>query len=236
MVRVFDAPITANDQSLDRILAAQMPVLIMFWNGLATPDTLNKTLLNLAREEAGELIVVKIDTQENPEATRRFGIAQTPLLVGLRAGEEVTRVVAPTVADLKAHAQYVLERAPKPEGTHPPTTQNGAKTHPIHVTDAIFEQEVLQSTLPVLVDFWAPWCGPCHMLAPPLDNLAREYAGRLRIAKVNVDQNPYYAGMYGVQGIPTLLMIRDGQVVSRLVGALPESRLRAEIERGVLSD
>ena len=82
----------------------------------------------------------------------------------------------------------------------------------VHVTDASFDQEVLKSDTPVLVDFWAPWCGPCHAIAPILDDLAGEYSGRLKIAKINVDDNPQTPGRYGVRGIPNLLIIKGGQV------------------------
>jgi thioredoxin 1 len=97
---------------------------------------------------------------------------------------------------------------------------------PVHVTDAAFEQTVLNSQLPVVVDFWAPWCGPCKMVAPILDKLAKEHAGKLLVAKVNTDDNPEWAGKYGVQGIPTMLFISGGKVVHRQVGALPERMLR----------
>jgi thioredoxin 1 len=97
---------------------------------------------------------------------------------------------------------------------------------PIHVTDAAFEKTVLQSTIPTLVDFWAPWCGPCRSVAPVLDKLAKEYAGKLLVAKVNTDENPDWAGKFGVQGIPTMLFVANGKVVHRQVGALPEPFLR----------
>jgi thioredoxin len=97
---------------------------------------------------------------------------------------------------------------------------------PVHVTDAAFEKTVLQSSLPVIVDFWAPWCGPCRMVAPTLDKLAKELSGKLIIAKVNTDENPEWAQRYGVQGIPTMLMIANGKVIHRQVGALPEPLLR----------
>lgn len=100
---------------------------------------------------------------------------------------------------------------------------------PIHVTDTAFEKTVLQSTLPVVVDFWAPWCGPCKMVAPTLDKLAKEYSGQLLIAKVNTDENSQWAMQYGVQGIPTMLFIMDGKIVHRQVGALPEPMLRTVI-------
>ncbi len=97
---------------------------------------------------------------------------------------------------------------------------------PIHVTDAAFEKTVLQSSLPVIVDFWAPWCGPCRMVAPTLEKLAREYAGKLVVAKVNTDENPEWAMRFGVQGIPTMLFVANGKVIHRQVGALPEPILR----------
>jgi thioredoxin 1 len=100
---------------------------------------------------------------------------------------------------------------------------------PIHVTDTAFEKTVLQSTLPVIVDFWAPWCGPCKMVAPTLDKLAKEYAGKLVIAKVNTDEDSQWAVQYGVQGIPTMLFIAGGKIVHRQVGALPEPVLRTVV-------
>ena len=102
--------------------------------------------------------------------------------------------------------------------------------HPIHVNDANFEKAVLQSPIPVIVDFWAPWCGPCHMVAPVLDKLAEEYAGRLIVAKVNVDDDRMYAGQYGVQGIPTLLLVKDGKVVESVVGFRPAAFLKERVD------
>ncbi len=102
---------------------------------------------------------------------------------------------------------------------------------PIHVTDAAFEKTVLQSTIPVIVDFWAPWCGPCKMVAPMLEKLAKENAGKLLIAKVNTDENPEWAGKYGVQGIPTMLFIANGKIAHRQVGALPEPMLRMVVSQ-----
>jgi thioredoxin 1 len=97
---------------------------------------------------------------------------------------------------------------------------------PVHVTDAEFENTVLKSTLPVIVDFWAPWCGPCRMVAPILDKIAKENDGKLVVAKVNTDENNQWAMKYGVQGIPTMLFISNGKLVHKQVGALPEPMLR----------
>ncbi len=102
---------------------------------------------------------------------------------------------------------------------------------PIHVTDEAFEKSVMKSDLPVIVDFWAPWCGPCRMVAPVLDKLAVEYAGKMLIAKVNTDDNPMWAQKFNVQGIPTMLFVANGKVVHQQVGALPEPMLRSTVDQ-----
>ena len=102
---------------------------------------------------------------------------------------------------------------------------------PINVTDAAFESTVMESELPVIVDFWAPWCGPCKMVAPILDKLAKEYTGKILIAKVNTDDEPQWAQKYNVTGIPTMLLVANGKVVHRQVGALPEPILRDVVDQ-----
>ena len=97
----------------------------------------------------------------------------------------------------------------------------------IHVTDATFEAEVLQSSIPVLLDFWAPWCGPCKMIAPILDQLAEEYDGKVKIAKMNVDENQAIPAQFGVRGIPTMVVFKDGKNIANKVGALAKPQLEA---------
>ena len=102
---------------------------------------------------------------------------------------------------------------------------------PVHVTDSAFEKTVLQSKVPVIVDFWAPWCGPCKMVAPILDKLAKEFENKLVIAKVNTDENQEWASRYGVQGIPTMLFFAEGKIIHRQVGAVPEAILKDAINQ-----
>ncbi|WP_035239644.1 thioredoxin TrxC [Desulfobacter vibrioformis] len=100
---------------------------------------------------------------------------------------------------------------------------------PVNVTDNDFHREVMQSSLPVLVDCWAPWCGPCRAVAPVLDDLAKTYKGRLKIAKVNVDENPGTGSKYRIQSIPTMLFVKNGTLVDQVTGALPKEALEARI-------
>lgn len=100
----------------------------------------------------------------------------------------------------------------------------------VAVTDATFDAEVRQSDLPVVVDFWAEWCGPCRMIGPSLEELAKEFAGKVKIVKVNVDENPDSPAVLGVRGIPALFLFKNGQVVSNKVGAAPKAALQSWIE------
>lgn len=102
-----------------------------------------------------------------------------------------------------------------------------------HVTDASFEADVLQSDQPVLVDYWAEWCGPCKMIAPLLDDIARDYQGRLTVAKMNVDENRQVPGQFGIRGIPTLMVFKGGKVVATKVGALAKAQLVAFVDQQI---
>jgi len=102
--------------------------------------------------------------------------------------------------------------------------------HAAEFTDAAFDDDVLQSSEPVLVDFWAPWCGPCRQIAPLIDELAVQYSGKVKIGKVNVDENPETAQKYDIMNIPTLLLFKDGQVAERFVGLPPRSKLEAALQ------
>jgi thioredoxin 1 len=106
-------------------------------------------------------------------------------------------------------------------------------SHILHVTDDTFESEVLQALLPVLVDYWAEWCGPCKTIAPILDEVAQEYAGRLKIAKLNIDENEATPPKYGIRGIPTLMLFKNGNLEATKVGALSKSQLTTFIDSNI---
>jgi thioredoxin 1 len=103
----------------------------------------------------------------------------------------------------------------------------------IEITDGTFEQEVLQAEMPVLVDFWAPWCGPCRAIAPVIDELAGEYGVKLKVAKCNVDDNPKTPSRYGIRAIPTLIIFKDGNVSEQITGAVAKSQIAAAIDKAI---
>jgi thioredoxin 1 len=236
VVRAFDTPIITSDQSIDRVLAVGQPVLFVFLNGDVSPS-LEDTMQHLARENAGQLLVVQVPVKDSPASTRRYQVGRTPAVVTIRQGQVLTKAEAASSTDLERHAAFLLGRGPRPETTPPahgsaaarPTHASADGARPRAATDLTFEQEVMRSPQPVLLDFWAPWCGPCRMTEPILEKLAGEMAGRLRVVKVNVDENPASAQRYDVQSIPTMMLVKNGRVVDRWVGALPEGALRNRV-------
>jgi thioredoxin 1 len=103
----------------------------------------------------------------------------------------------------------------------------------VHLTDANFDEEVLKSEKPVLIDFWAPWCGPCRAIGPVVEELAAAYRDRVKVAKINIDENPKTATVYGVMSIPTLMLFKGGSVMEKLVGLVPKNRLEDLIKKGL---
>jgi thioredoxin len=230
----FDTPLNTNDQSIDRVLNAGMPVVLLVLDS-ALNGSLDESLRQVAQAEAGRMLVAKLHASDNPQTVARLKTG-VPALILFKDGREMARTATVTSGSFREYVAYLLGRRPHPadEPTTPPRTETApggaAPRKPVVVTDASFESDVLKSDLPVLVDLWAPWCGPCRMIAPVVEKMAGDYAGRLKVAKLNVDENPRTSAMFHVQGIPTLLIFRGGRIVDRIVGAAPEPMLRGRVD------
>lgn len=247
-------PMILTDANLDSVLNGSKPVLVL----VTTGDGLRGDFRVAYDKTAGEnrdIVFAKLDPRHNPRAAEAFGAGDKPLLVAWYCGQEVARRPRPWGTDLPL-AIEMLEKAvgdnpmPAPASdqvTDVPPQQAGALikddkvtdqvkvvySAPVNVTDATFEDEVLNSDLPVLVDFWAAWCGPCRMVAPILDKLAKEYAGQIKIAKVDVDANPGLSQAFRIQSIPNLMIVKSRTMIFNQPGALPEAALRQLITQAI---
>jgi thioredoxin 1 len=229
--RVFDAPLVTSDRSWDRVLGAGLPVALVLHDG-PIPPALEESMREIAAEHAGELLLVKAERSQNPEIKARYAIARGPAVVALRDGQVVSKGDSLTPGLLKAHVAYLLGEGPVPAASAS-RAHAGESTEPFVVTDEDFDRRVLQSGLPVMVDFWAPWCGPCRMVEPIVARLAREAKGVLQVAKLNVDDNPRTASRYGIRGIPSMIIFENGKIVDQWTGALPEPQMRARLSRWI---
>lgn len=245
---MFDTPIHTSSQSIDRVLSAGLPVVVIFWRNNCEPcRQLDPTLSWLAGDYAGKLLIAKIDADTEPELLARFDISALPGLLFVKKGQvEAVAAGAIAEADLRRWCDYLIGGGVRPAiPTGPsislrPAASTGSTSapaaaapdpsagKPIRLTDANFDA-LINGDLPVLVDFWAPWCGPCHMVAPTIEALAAEYAGKLVVGKLNVDENQRTAGRYNVMSIPTIMIFRKGKAVDQVVGALPAHVLRQRV-------
>ncbi len=216
---------------LDTLLKTELPVLLLVWNGETLRTDVKKELDKASQENAGRILVLKVDTSKASEIAERFELGKYPLLIGWLRGEILGRRSRPWSTDVQGMVDLLLPHAPaRPEKpvAEKPAAVNGKA---VVVTDKTFEKEVIQSKLPVLVDFWAEWCGPCKQVGPILDKLALEFAGKIRLAKVDVDANPGLTQAFRILSIPTLMFVKNGKIVGQQAGALPEHVLRDAIQQ-----
>lgn len=236
MLRTFDFVLASSDLSLDRVLNAGLPLALIFYDQ-NLPADLRQTMDELARGYAGKALIVMLARSDAPQAASRFGVRQFPTLVTVRDGKALTTAEAVGTADLRSHIAHLIGEGPRPAPrvTEQPwgASKAAPESGPISVNEANFEREVLRADRPVLVDFWAPWCAPCRMVAPALEALARDQGKALKVVKVNVDENPGLAGRYHAMSIPTMIIVKDGREVDRWVGALPEQAIRRRVARWI---
>jgi thioredoxin 1 len=238
---------TLTDADFQSVLNQRKPVLLL----VTTGDDLRgdfSTAFKKAVDEHPDVTIARLDAQKNPQAADLLQIGRRSVLIAYFDGEEVVRRPRPWGTDvplaiemLEDAVQSAAPAVPEPaiiedqtNGVTDQMTLDNSK--PVTVTDDTFQQEVIDYELPVLVDFWAEWCGPCRMVSPILEKLAGEYAGQIRVAKVNVDENPGLAQAFQVMSIPTIMAIKDQTIVFSQPGALPEPAFRQLIDQLIALD
>ena len=233
--------IHTNEQSIDRVLAAGAPVLLVFWSKQKPlAPALDSALDKLAQQYAGKALIAKVDAESEPKLAQQYAGGQQPALVLVRGGKAEATLTGDDLARAGEWLAYAVEGKPRPQPAAPKAaspgtgqasaSQGSGSGSPVILTDATFQQ-VVSGPGPVLVDFWAPWCGPCRMVAPSVEQLAKEYAGRAVVAKLNVDENPQTQARYRIMSIPTLYIFKNGQVVDQIVGAQPLGVLQQRLAR-----
>ena len=227
---------TVDASTAEVALQGELPVVLWLANGQSMPTEVRKTLEEQLQKNIDNLIVYAVDTSQETALGERFSVGKHPVLVGWYKGEVFARRSRPWATDATTITQNLIKLLPvaksaekSPENGK--TKENHMNNKPVIVTDETFQTEVLDSDIPVLIDFWAEWCGPCRMVAPILEKLAGEYAGKVKIAKVDVDANQGLAQAFSIMSIPTLMFVKEGKIVGQSAGAAPEPALRDVLEQ-----
>ena len=228
----ISAPIHTNQETVDRVLAAGVPVMLAFWRSTDANLRQTESLLDtLAAAHAGKALIARINLGDEAALAARFGVGATPAYAFGKGGKvEATAMSTLTETDLRAWLAYLADSGPKPTVAAPKVPASDGK--PIILTDRNFDQTIAGDQ-PVLVDFWAPWCGPCRMVAPAVEEVAKEFAGRAVVGKLNVDENQETSQYYRIMSIPTLGIFKRGKLVDQMVGVQPASVIRQRLQKAM---
>lgn len=214
-------------------------VLILFSNGDGLRNEFD-IAYKKASAESSDIVFMRIDPAAEPELAAQYEIGDKPVMLALYKGEILARRSRPWGSDVPLAIEMLKTSLkadlPKEIVNVSEEKQLVVDTKPFKVTDATFQKEVVDHGLPVLVDFWAEWCGPCRMVNPILEKLAAEYAGQIRIAKVNVDENPGLSQTFRVMSIPTIMIFKEHHLIFNQPGALPEAAFRDLIQQTIALD
>lgn len=222
-------PIQVTDSKmLKNVLGQKEPALLCFYDGSQTDKPLQDALSQIASKNAEDLLVIKLDVRDNAESYEKYDRPPLPALVTLtksffgRKVKSQAETIRPK--DLRNHVDFLLNDTPLPQSVTADDKDNEKSKNKDKVKavyDDSFRVEVLKSKLPVLVDFWAPWCGPCKVISPYVEEMAEKYAGKIKVVKVNTDATPVTVRRYGISSMPTFMMFEGGQPVGRFSGASP---------------
>ncbi|MCS6836320.1 MAG: thioredoxin [Anaerolineae bacterium] len=219
------------------------PAMILLSNGEGLRGDFS-TAFKKAASETSDVIFAQIDPSKNPQAAQFFAYDNRPLMVAFYDDKVQVRRPRPWGSDVPLTLEHIrnhIKASSAQANSANEATKAAQKvidTKPVNVTDSDFQAQVIDYsyTLPVLVDFWAEWCGPCRMVAPILEKMAREFAGRLRVAKVDTDRNPGLSQAFRIMSIPTIMAFKDGQLVFNQAGAFPEPAFRDLIQQLIALD
>ncbi len=231
---------TLNDANFNHLVGSSA-ALILISNGNDKLRSDFKTAFTKAADEEDNILFAQIDPDSNPATVQRFDYQGTSLLIGLYRGEVLWRRSRPWASDLPDYISQLNDAIAQDAPAAADETVVEEKTaiplldKPLDVTDTTFEKEAILASheLPVLVDFWAEWCGPCRMVAPILENLAAEFAGQIRVVKVDTDANPGLSQAFQIRSIPTIAVFKGGKLIFMQPGALPEPSFRQLIQQAI---
>jgi thioredoxin 1 len=241
-----DYLISADDTTLKDVMGGSLPVMLYLHNGTDKHKSTTDAVRKLAKKHHEEVRIASINIDQNPTTAAKYQHLSVPAVVtlekklfGLREKSEGGEV---RPADVRAHIAYLLgtgedpaeiavRQEAKKQKNAAADAKSGGSTK--DVTDRTFKRDVLKSNVPVLVDFWAPWCGPCRAVSPIIEQLGDEYKGKVRVVKLNVDDNPTIARKYNIMSIPTVMVFKGGTMVGSTLGAKPKQHYQQMLEEAL---